>query len=247
MDQFGIGRHVALGGGRAVAIETRTTATIAGHRAPPALELLEADAPTTTGAARDCAHKGRVIISTVGPYALYGEPLVRACAGSGTDYCDLAGEVQWMRRMIAQYEATAVSVRRTHRACVRLRFDPVRPRRASPAVGCARALRRAVSRGKDARADDARRLFRWHGGFDHECRQGSRRESRAAQGTRRSVFVVPGRLHAARPATRSSKFAGARSGLQQLDRAVRHERGQHAHRASVERVVAAGVWRRVHL
>jgi short subunit dehydrogenase-like uncharacterized protein len=43
----------------------------------------------------------------VGPYALYGEPLVRICAETGTDYCDLTGEVQWMRRMIQQYERTA--------------------------------------------------------------------------------------------------------------------------------------------
>ena len=49
----------------------------------------------------------RVVISTVGPYALYGEPLVKACAGTGTDYCDLTGEVQWIRRMIDAYEKTA--------------------------------------------------------------------------------------------------------------------------------------------
>jgi len=49
----------------------------------------------------------RVVISTVGPYALYGEPLVKACAETGTDYCDLTGEVQWIRRMIHAYEKTA--------------------------------------------------------------------------------------------------------------------------------------------
>jgi len=49
----------------------------------------------------------RVVISTVGPYALYGEPLVRICAESGTDYCDLTGEVQWLRQMIQKYEDTA--------------------------------------------------------------------------------------------------------------------------------------------
>ncbi len=49
----------------------------------------------------------RVVISTVGPYALYGEPLVKACATSGTDYCDLAGEVQWIRQMISRYEEQA--------------------------------------------------------------------------------------------------------------------------------------------
>jgi short subunit dehydrogenase-like uncharacterized protein len=43
----------------------------------------------------------------VGPYALHGEPLVRVCAETGTDYCDLTGEVQWMRRMIHKYEKTA--------------------------------------------------------------------------------------------------------------------------------------------
>ena len=47
------------------------------------------------------------MVSTVGPYALYGEPLVRACAESGTDYCDLTGEVQWIRRMVERYEAAA--------------------------------------------------------------------------------------------------------------------------------------------
>lgn len=49
----------------------------------------------------------RVVVSTVGPYALYGEPLVKACAESGTDYCDLTGEAQWISRMIERYETTA--------------------------------------------------------------------------------------------------------------------------------------------
>lgn len=49
----------------------------------------------------------RVVVSTVGPYAFYGEPLVRACVESGTDYCDLTGEVQWIRRMIQLYEDRA--------------------------------------------------------------------------------------------------------------------------------------------
>ncbi len=49
----------------------------------------------------------RVIISTVGPYALYGEPLVKTCAETGTDYCDLTGEVQWIQQMIKRYEQKA--------------------------------------------------------------------------------------------------------------------------------------------
>lgn len=49
----------------------------------------------------------QVIISTVGPYALYGETLVRVCAQSGTDYCDLTGEPQWIKRMLDKYQSTA--------------------------------------------------------------------------------------------------------------------------------------------
>lgn len=43
----------------------------------------------------------------VGPYALYGEPLTRVCAESGTDCYDLTGEVQWIKCMIDTYETTA--------------------------------------------------------------------------------------------------------------------------------------------
>jgi len=45
----------------------------------------------------------------VGPYALFGEPLIKVCAETGTDYCDLTGEVQWLREMIHKYQATAES------------------------------------------------------------------------------------------------------------------------------------------
>lgn len=70
------------------------------------LPLLMADAADDDALADLCAST-RVVISTVGPYALYGEPLVRACARSGVDYCDLTGEVQWIRRMIERYEDDA--------------------------------------------------------------------------------------------------------------------------------------------
>lgn len=53
------------------------------------------------------AHRTRVVLTTVGPYALYGSALVEACVNAGTHYCDLAGEVQWIRQMIDQHHATA--------------------------------------------------------------------------------------------------------------------------------------------
>jgi short subunit dehydrogenase-like uncharacterized protein len=70
------------------------------------LPLLVADA-ADDAALRKLCRQARVVVSTVGPYALYGEPLIRACAETGTDYCDLTGELQWIRRMITGYEAQA--------------------------------------------------------------------------------------------------------------------------------------------
>jgi short subunit dehydrogenase-like uncharacterized protein len=49
----------------------------------------------------------KVVITTVGPYQLYGEGLVAACAAHGTDYVDLCGEPVWMRFMVDAYEAKA--------------------------------------------------------------------------------------------------------------------------------------------
>jgi short subunit dehydrogenase-like uncharacterized protein len=49
------------------------------------------------------------VISTVGPYQLYGSDLLAACVASGTDYFDLCGEPLWMRQMIDTHEATAKS------------------------------------------------------------------------------------------------------------------------------------------
>ncbi|MCX7261277.1 MAG: saccharopine dehydrogenase NADP-binding domain-containing protein, partial [Burkholderiales bacterium] len=41
--------------------------------------------------------KTRLVISAVGPYQLYGNEMVKACAESGVDYVDLCGEPAWMR------------------------------------------------------------------------------------------------------------------------------------------------------
>ena len=58
-------------------------------------------------ALRKIASETRVVVSTVGPYALYGNTLVKVCAAEGTDYCDLSGEAHWVSRMIAAHEAAA--------------------------------------------------------------------------------------------------------------------------------------------
>ncbi|MBW2287032.1 MAG: saccharopine dehydrogenase NADP-binding domain-containing protein [Deltaproteobacteria bacterium] len=67
---------------------------------------------------RALAEQTRVVCTTVGPYAKFGSGLVAACANAGTDYCDLAGEVHWMRAMIGahQQSATANGARIIHSA-----------------------------------------------------------------------------------------------------------------------------------
>jgi short subunit dehydrogenase-like uncharacterized protein len=71
-----------------------------------ALEVVVGDA-ADPAAMRSFAERASVVCTTVGPYALYGAELVAACARAGTAYCDLTGEVHWMRQMIDAHEATA--------------------------------------------------------------------------------------------------------------------------------------------
>lgn len=70
------------------------------------LPILIADASDKKALINIC-QQARVIISTVGPYALFGEPLIAACCETGTDYCDLTGEAQWIKRMQDRYESKA--------------------------------------------------------------------------------------------------------------------------------------------
>jgi short subunit dehydrogenase-like uncharacterized protein len=67
---------------------------------------------------RSVAESARVVITTVGPYVAYGEPLVAACAAAGTDYVDLTGEPEFVDRMYCRYhdEASRSGARIVH-AC----------------------------------------------------------------------------------------------------------------------------------
>jgi short subunit dehydrogenase-like uncharacterized protein len=72
-----------------------------------------ADTPLLTANADDPAAlkaltaRATVIITTVGPYQLHGEPLLAACVETGTAYVDLCGEPNWMHDMIAKHDAAA--------------------------------------------------------------------------------------------------------------------------------------------
>jgi short subunit dehydrogenase-like uncharacterized protein len=63
----------------------------------PVPEIVEADAGDAA-AMREVAESTRVVVTTVGPYVLYGGPLVAACAAAGTDYVDLTGEPEFVDR-----------------------------------------------------------------------------------------------------------------------------------------------------
>jgi short subunit dehydrogenase-like uncharacterized protein len=74
---------------------------------------IPADVPTVVADSKDLAsiktmvEKTKVVLTTVGPYQLYGSDVVAACAKAGTDYVDLCGEPAWMHEMIAKHQADA--------------------------------------------------------------------------------------------------------------------------------------------
>ncbi|HEX3802981.1 MAG TPA: saccharopine dehydrogenase NADP-binding domain-containing protein [Solirubrobacteraceae bacterium] len=72
----------------------------------PELDILIADTGDDASI-NAMAASARVLISTVGPYLQYGEPVVAACAAVGTDYIDLTGETEFLDLMYLRYHAAA--------------------------------------------------------------------------------------------------------------------------------------------
>jgi short subunit dehydrogenase-like uncharacterized protein len=98
LERYGVGGELCwamAGRSEARLHEVRAELGAAGTEVP--LVLADADDEATLDA---LAARTRVVCTTVGPYALHGSKLVAACVQHGTHYCDLTGELQWMRRMI---------------------------------------------------------------------------------------------------------------------------------------------------
>ena len=74
--------------------------------APKETPLVVADASDPASLDK-MAESTKVVLTTVGPYQLYGSTLVAACVRAGTAYADLCGEPGWMREMIDEHEAAA--------------------------------------------------------------------------------------------------------------------------------------------
>jgi short subunit dehydrogenase-like uncharacterized protein len=75
-----------------------------GAAADTPLIVADASDPDTLDA---MVKRTKVVLTTVGPYQLYGNELVAACVANGTDYTDLCGEPAWMRQKIDQHDAAA--------------------------------------------------------------------------------------------------------------------------------------------
>lgn len=98
--QYGVGNEVSWAmAGRSQA-KLEQVRDEMGIPASVPLIVADADSPESIDI---MVQRTRVVLTTVGPYQLYGESLVRACAESGTDYVDLCGEPAWMHDMIASY------------------------------------------------------------------------------------------------------------------------------------------------
>lgn len=98
----------ALGGrdvGRLEALKARCAAEPGTAGAPQVLEVDLADAPGLL----ELTGRAQVVIAAVGPYLLHGEPLVAACAATGTDYVDLTGEPEFVDLMYLAHHDTAVA------------------------------------------------------------------------------------------------------------------------------------------
>ena len=74
--------------------------------APKDLPLIVADA-SDPASLKAMVEQTRSVITTVGPYMLYGNELLAACVAAGVDYFDLCGEPTWMRKKIEEHEAAA--------------------------------------------------------------------------------------------------------------------------------------------
>lgn len=109
-----VAEHLAacygVGGEVSWAMAGRSAAKLAQVRdeigAPADTPLVVADA-ADPASLQAMVSRGKAVLTTVGPYQLYGSALVAACAAAGTDYLDLSGESLWMADMIAAHEAAA--------------------------------------------------------------------------------------------------------------------------------------------
>lgn len=114
--EYILGRYGSRG---AVGGTTRFSVALAGRSrekleaARSALEVFDDDIGLIVADAGDqssvddMVRRASVVVAAVGPFTLYGTPVVDACVRLGTDYCDITGEASWTRAMIDRYHEDA--------------------------------------------------------------------------------------------------------------------------------------------
>jgi len=104
--RYGVGGEVKWAmAGRSGAKLTEVRAALGAPDETPMI-VANADDPAQLDA---MVRRAKAIVTTVGPYQLYGDKLVAACVAAGTDYLDLSGEPNWMAHIIATHDAAAKS------------------------------------------------------------------------------------------------------------------------------------------
>ncbi|PHJ23417.1 saccharopine dehydrogenase [Cystoisospora suis] len=87
-------------------VRRRVCANVKRQNCEQLIPLIVADSADEESLVRMCS-RTRAIVTTVGPYLQYGEPLVRACVDARTHYCDLVGEMPFIVKMSNKYGALA--------------------------------------------------------------------------------------------------------------------------------------------
>ncbi len=102
--RYGIGGQVTWAMAGRSAAKLAEVRDLIGAPADTPLVVADADDPASLDA---MVRRGKAIITTVGPYQLYGDKLVAACVAAGTDCLDLTGEPNWMAKIIGEHDAAA--------------------------------------------------------------------------------------------------------------------------------------------
>jgi len=102
--RYGIGGQVTWAMAGRSAAKLAEVRDLIGAPAETPLVVADADDPKSLDA---MVRRAKAIITTVGPYQLYGDKLVAACVAAGTDCLDLTGEPNWMAKIIGEFDAAA--------------------------------------------------------------------------------------------------------------------------------------------
>ncbi|KAJ2785931.1 hypothetical protein GGI15_001771 [Coemansia interrupta] len=104
--------RIAIGGRNQAKLESVRARLSAKHSSlSSVIDAMDIAVGDSADSARmhEIASQTRVVASTVGPYARYGTNLVRACVDEMTDYCDITGEVPWVKQMHCELNEQAVN------------------------------------------------------------------------------------------------------------------------------------------